>query len=151
MLALPAIYASEAGLNPLPVVFYHGMGDSCCNPQSIGKLSDAIKAEIEGVYVTSIKIGDTENQERRKGYMDNLDRQIDEVCRTLKSDERLRGGFHGVGISQGGQFLRAYVERCNDPPVKTYGLFFNVFIPSATLFFRFTQSRHHWGATHGRF
>lgn len=31
----------------------------------------------------------------------------------------LKNGFNAIGISQGGQFLRAYVERCNDPPVRT--------------------------------
>ena len=33
--------------------------------------------------------------------------------------EQLRDGFHGVGFSQGGLFLRAYIERCNSPPVHT--------------------------------
>lgn len=29
----------------------------------------------------------------------------------------MKNGFNAVGFSQGGQFMRAYVERCNDPPV----------------------------------
>lgn len=33
--------------------------------------------------------------------------------------DELRGGFNAIGFSQGGQFLRAYVERYNDPPVRT--------------------------------
>lgn len=54
------------------------------------------------------------------------------MCKLLKSDPKLQNGFNAVGFSQGGQFLRAYVERaihlnftyvpyssgCNDPPVK---------------------------------
>lgn len=35
----------------------------------------------------------------------------------LKADPALANGFNAVGFSQGGQFLRAYVERYNDPPV----------------------------------
>ncbi len=35
----------------------------------------------------------------------------------LASDPNLKDGFNAVGFSQGGQFLRAYVERCNNPPV----------------------------------
>lgn len=35
----------------------------------------------------------------------------------LKAIKELEHGFNAIGISQGGQFLRAYVERYNDPPV----------------------------------
>jgi palmitoyl-protein thioesterase len=35
----------------------------------------------------------------------------------VKADPKLQNGFNAVGFSQGSQFLRAYVERCNDPPV----------------------------------
>lgn len=33
--------------------------------------------------------------------------------------EELRGGFHAVGFSQGGQFMRALVERCDGLNVHT--------------------------------
>ena len=35
---------------PVPVVIWHGMGDSCCNPLSMGR----IKEVIEGVISFSI-------------------------------------------------------------------------------------------------
>jgi len=44
--------------------------------------------------------------------------QVDIVCNMLASNPELRYGFNAVGFSQGGQFLRAYVERCNQPPVQ---------------------------------
>lgn len=41
------------------------------------------------------------------------------MCDQLKEVEGLENGFDGIGFSQGGLFLRAYAERCNDPPLKT--------------------------------
>jgi len=41
------------------------------------------------------------------------------VCADLASIPELTAGFNAIGFSQGGQFLRAYVERCNSPPLKT--------------------------------
>jgi len=34
-----------------------------------------------------------------------------------KKDHQLLNGFNAIGFSQGSQFLRAYVQRCNNPPV----------------------------------
>jgi hypothetical protein len=39
------------------------------------------------------------------------------VCNKLAADPNLKGGFNAIGFSQGGQFLRAYTQRCNNPPV----------------------------------
>jgi len=47
----------------------------------------------------------------------NVNKQVDYVCAKLKNDTNLAKGFNAIGFSQGGQFLRAYVERCNNPPV----------------------------------
>merc|ERR1719183_2875681 len=44
--------------------------------------------------------------------------QVTHACKTLKSIPELAGGFNAVGFSQGGQLMRAYVQRCNDPPVR---------------------------------
>ncbi|KAG0097608.1 hypothetical protein BGZ93_002397 [Podila epicladia] len=43
--------------------------------------------------------------------------KLEIVCRQLKNIKELQSGFNAVGFSQGGQFLRAYVQRCNDPPI----------------------------------
>ncbi|KAI8904088.1 Alpha/Beta hydrolase protein [Gorgonomyces haynaldii] len=102
-----------------PVVIWHGMGDTCCNPQSIGKITQDLQSWLPGTFVHSIKIGATEDQDRNAGYFDMINRQVDEVCEHLKSVPELEHGFNGLGISQGGLFLRAYVQRCNDPPIKS--------------------------------
>jgi len=38
--------------------------------------------------------------------------QVAEACETLAADPQLADGFNAVGFSQGGQFLRALVQRC---------------------------------------
>lgn len=43
--------------------------------------------------------------------------QLDELCDTIYEIEELRGGFHFIGMSQGGILARAYVEKCNYFPV----------------------------------
>ncbi|PSN48526.1 Palmitoyl-protein thioesterase 1 [Blattella germanica] len=42
---------------PKPVVMWHGMGDCCCNPLSLGRIKSVIEDNIAGVYVKSLKIG----------------------------------------------------------------------------------------------
>ena len=41
----------------VPVVLWHGMGDSCCNPLSMGAIQKLIESHISGVYVHSLRIG----------------------------------------------------------------------------------------------
>jgi len=54
----------------------------------------------------------------------SVNEQIAFVCGKVRSDPQLAHGFNALGFSQGSQFLRGYVERCNNPPVYnlvTYG------------------------------
>ena len=43
--------------SPFPVVIWHGMGDSCCNPLSMGTVKSMIEDEVPGIYVHSLMIG----------------------------------------------------------------------------------------------
>jgi len=103
--------------NPRPVVIWHGMGDTCCNPFSMGAVKDEIQRLIPGVYVYSVEIGGSFISDQVAGFLGNANDQIEFVCGILKSNPNLTEGFNALGFSQGGQFLRGYVERCNDPPV----------------------------------
>lgn len=47
----------------------------------------------------------------------NVNEQIDLVAEQIANVTELKDGFDAIGFSQGGQFLRAYVERYNTPPV----------------------------------
>jgi palmitoyl-protein thioesterase len=82
------------------------------------RLVSSLKSALPGVFVHSIRIGDSPEEDRKKSLLDGMNRQITEVCRQLASIPELADGFNAIGISQGGQFIRAYVERCNAPKVK---------------------------------
>lgn len=47
----------------------------------------------------------------------NVNNQITNVCKQLQADPKLQKGYHGMGFSQGGQFLRAVAQRCPNPPM----------------------------------
>lgn len=76
-----------------------------------------LQENIPTVYVRSLEIGSDIFSDLINGFFMNVNDQVDYVCKTLKADPALRGGFNAIGFSQGSQFLRAYVQRCNDPPV----------------------------------
>ena len=83
-----------------PIVLWHGMGDSCCNPKSLGHVVSILKDKLPGVYVKSIQTGDTQESDVRSGFMGNVHDQITTVCNDLKQDDRLKHGFNAIGVSQ---------------------------------------------------
>eukprot|EP00961_Rhodomonas_salina_P155395 2092624-Rhodomonas_salina.2 len=42
---------SEVAAEPTPVVLWHGMGDTCCMPFSMGAVKKKLEEKINGVYV----------------------------------------------------------------------------------------------------
>ncbi|KAJ9053327.1 hypothetical protein DSO57_1025224 [Entomophthora muscae] len=102
----------------LPVVIWHGMGDSCCNHDSIGKIVKQIHQFSPKTFVHSIMIGENKSSDRKAGFFGNANSEVEYVFRNLSSIPELSKGFNAIGFSQGGLFLRAYIERYNNPPVK---------------------------------
>ncbi|KAK2181183.1 hypothetical protein NP493_407g03063 [Ridgeia piscesae] len=101
----------------LPVVIWHGMGDSCCNPLSMGFIKSMIEKHIPGVYVRSLMIGNNIVEDTAKGFLGNVNSQIEDVCQKIAADPKLKSGYNAIGFSQGGQFLRAVAQRCPYPPM----------------------------------
>lgn len=66
-------------------------------------------------------MADDASQDRSATFLGNVTEQIAKVCDDLASDPILSTApaIDALGFSQGGQFLRGYVERCNDPPVRS--------------------------------
>ncbi|XP_018420016.1 PREDICTED: palmitoyl-protein thioesterase 1 [Nanorana parkeri] len=104
-------FVDKAGA-PVPLVIWHGMGDSCCNPMSMGGIKKLVEQQIPGIYVLSLKIGNT------IPYLRNSFGQVDIVCNQLAQDPNLQQGYNSMGFSQGGQFLRAVAQRCPSPRMK---------------------------------
>merc|ERR1739845_87730 len=90
---------------------WHGMGDNCCLPFSMGSIKALIEKEIPGVFVYSIEIGGNMLMDEFHGFFGNANAQVKQVCADLKNQPELANGFNALGFSQGGQFMRAYVER----------------------------------------
>ena len=67
---------------------------------------------ITGVYVRSLMIGASPNEDTLNGFFLPVSEQIDMVCQKIKEDPNLRNGYNGMGFSQGGQFMRAISEIC---------------------------------------
>jgi len=101
----------------VPVVLWHGMGDTCCFPFSMGHIKRLIQKELPGIYVYSVMVGNNILEDEIHGFIGNVNDQIAQVAGKFLADEKLERGFNAVGFSQGGQFLRGYVEQYNKPPV----------------------------------
>lgn len=120
--AVLAVWAVSASAGPVPLIFWHGMGtfnafflvcpftnfddvgDSCCNPLSLGRLMDVVKKEVPGIYIQSMKFGSNILEDTLSGFFKNANDQIDIVCKRLTADSNLKSGFNVIGFSQGGQF-----------------------------------------------
>jgi len=100
-----------------PTVLWHGMGDTCCYPFSMGAIKKLIEEQLPGIFVYSIEVGKSIEDDEYNSYFMNVNDQIEYVYKELNAIPELSKGFNAMGFSQGGQFLRAYVERYNSPSV----------------------------------
>ncbi|KAL1974128.1 hypothetical protein VTN31DRAFT_5688 [Thermomyces dupontii] len=81
----------------------------------------ALAEEVNpGTYVYAIRLDDSESGDRQATFLGNVTEQIAFVCEQLASEPILSTApaVNALGFSQGGQFLRGYIERCNNPPVR---------------------------------
>merc|ERR1739838_251791 len=97
---------------PVPVVLWHGMGDSAAGMTGIEGI---LKDNIDGVYVHRIMIGGNIVVDTESGFFRDTNRQISEVCEMMANDPELQDGYNAIGFSQGGQFLKAVAQRCPSP------------------------------------
>jgi palmitoyl-protein thioesterase len=60
----------------VPVVIWHGMGDTCCNPLSMGRIQKVIEQTIPGIYVNSLRIGNSFAEEVLSSFFVNINDQV---------------------------------------------------------------------------
>jgi len=110
--------SSHATVNSsLPLVLWHGMGDSCCAEGSVSPIMQLIQSHLPSIHMHSIMIGDDETQDFYNSYFTNVNTQISMACKMISEDEKLKNGYNAMGFSQGGQFLRGLAQRCPSPPM----------------------------------
>merc|ERR1712080_39129 len=117
-LTLTLAAASPTGqekAGPVPVVLWHGMGDSAAGMKGIENI---LKDNIAGVYVHRLIFGGNLVADVESGFFRDTDQQISEACQMIAEDPELQNGYNAIGFSQGGQFLRGIAQRCPNPPMK---------------------------------
>ncbi|KAF9451306.1 palmitoyl-protein thioesterase [Macrolepiota fuliginosa MF-IS2] len=113
---LAAAAAASVITSPRSLVLWHGLGDSHSSPGML-EFMKLIEEVHPGMFIHSVFIEQDLSKDRRAGFYGNIDDQVKLAAEQMSSIPELEHGFDAVGLSQGGQFLRAYVERYNDPPV----------------------------------
>ncbi|KAM0666256.1 hypothetical protein MY8738_000210 [Beauveria namnaoensis] len=124
--SLASASSSSSSSTPIPLVIWHGLGDSFSGEgiQAVASLAAAIHP---GTFVHPISLAspsdsdDPSSADRSATFFGNVSQQVDAVCAQLAAHPVLSTApaIDALGFSQGGQFLRAYVERCNAPHVRS--------------------------------
>ena len=104
--------SSRSG-NVLPLVFMHGMGDSCFNRGMKNIATESGK--YMGVYSVCIPTGDTRIKDTLNGFILNMNENVDTLAAAVKSDPAIqaKGAFNCVGLSQGNNLCRGYLQKYN--------------------------------------
>ncbi|KAF2479439.1 Alpha/Beta hydrolase protein [Neohortaea acidophila] len=136
LLHLPALFAllsfssalpTTASSKPLPLLIWHGLGDryDAEGLHSTGELAQKVHP---GLYVYYIRTDEDGSADRTNSFFGNVTQQIAQVCAAIHADpflappedrkhEDIR--VDALGFSQGGQFLRGLVERCEGLSVRS--------------------------------
>lgn len=106
-------------MTPLPLVIWHGLGDSY-QSDGLKEIAELAEEVNPGTFVYIIHVEDTNNGDQQATFFGNLTEQVAHVCDLMASHNILSTApaVNALGFSQGGQFLRAFVERCNFPKVR---------------------------------
>ncbi|KAI9890515.1 MAG: hypothetical protein M1814_003854 [Vezdaea aestivalis] len=97
-----------------PLLLWHGLGDSfdADGIKSVGKLAKAVNP---GTAVYNIRLSNDSDSDRSATFFGNLTEQIASVCSAIAEHPVLSEApiVDALGFSQGGQFLRGLLERCD--------------------------------------
>ncbi|KAJ2904760.1 hypothetical protein MKZ38_007268 [Zalerion maritima] len=98
---------------PLPLLIWHGLGDSFSAPgiRSVGELAEEVNP---GTLVYYVRIGEDANSDRSATWFGNVTQQMEKVCEEINAHPILSTApaLDALGFSQGGQFLRGLGQMC---------------------------------------
>ncbi|KAJ5692712.1 hypothetical protein N7462_002135 [Penicillium macrosclerotiorum] len=108
----------EEDATQLPLIIWHGLGDDF-ERDGLQEVVSLVESVNPDTYVHIIRLAETGGGDRQATFFGNVSEQIQTVCEQLASEPILSTApaVNALGFSQGGQFLRGYIERCNNPPV----------------------------------
>ncbi|KAK2630474.1 hypothetical protein QTJ16_001294 [Diplocarpon rosae] len=118
--ASPASPPSSSDDTPLPLIIWHGLGDNYA-ADGLADVAQLAQDVHPGTFVHLIRLDSDASSDRSATFFGNLSLQLAQVCADLAAHPILSTApaVDALGFSQGGQFLRGYVERCNRPPVRS--------------------------------
>jgi palmitoyl-protein thioesterase len=119
--AKPLAHRFEHGDDtPLPVVIWHGLGDTY-EADGMLRVAELVDEVNPGTLTYLIRMDENASRDRYASFVGNLTQQVAKVCDDIAAHPILSTApaIDALGFSQGGQFMRAYVERCNKPPVRS--------------------------------
>jgi palmitoyl-protein thioesterase len=110
----------EVDDTPLPVLIWHGLGDNYA-ADGINDVVELIQTVNEGTFVYPIRVAEDPSSDRSGSFLGNTTEQIQKVCDDIAAHPILSTApaIDALGFSQGGIFLRAYAQRCNNPPIRS--------------------------------
>lgn len=92
-----------------PIVLLHGITSDKTEFASVEKwLGETVPNDVYNIEIGNGKFD---------SIFKPMNWQLDQLCAKIYSMPQLAGGFHFIGMSQGGLLARGYVERCNKYPV----------------------------------
>ncbi|KAH8828523.1 palmitoyl-protein thioesterase [Flagelloscypha sp. PMI_526] len=100
-----------------PLVVWHGLGDSYASPGML-EFAELLKEQHPGLFVHLIYVDEDNDKDKEAGFYGYVNDQISLVAEQLAAIPELKDGFDAIGFSQGGQFLRGYVQMYNTPPIR---------------------------------
>lgn len=105
---------------PLPLLIWHGLGDNYA-AEGITSVAALAESVNPGTLTYLIRLDEDPSADRTATFFGNLTLQIEKVCADVAAHPILSTApaVDAIGFSQGGQFLRGYIERCNTTPVRS--------------------------------
>jgi palmitoyl-protein thioesterase len=105
---------------PLPLVIWHGLGDNYA-AEGLASVAQLAEETNPGTFVYIVRLDENPSADRSATFLGNLTVQLEKVCADLAAHPILSTApaVDAIGFSQGGQFLRGYIERCNFPQVRS--------------------------------
>ena len=126
--SLPTTPKPQQPAKPLPLLIWHGLGNRH-DAQGLHEVG-ALAAKVHpGTHVEYIRAADSGPDDQRATFFGNITAQSEIICAELRINPNLTNAdgvvrVDALGFSQGGQFLRGLVERCEGLSVRslvTYG------------------------------
>ncbi|CAH7687145.1 putative palmitoyl-protein thioesterase precursor [Phakopsora pachyrhizi] len=96
---------------------WHGLSDSYQN-SGIGRLARWVDDRYPGKKVYLIRMSESGEEDRRATWFGSANEEVTSAYEQISRIKELSDGFDAIGFSQGGQLMRAYVERYNRPRVR---------------------------------